>query len=169
VALASGAELEADVIVTATGLRMSFMTGITITVDGTPFDLREQFVYKGLMLSNLPNFAMTVGYTNASWTLKGDLIAQHVCRLLRHMRKRGYRQVTPRCDATMPGRSVFDFTSGYVQRAQSLLPRQGDARPWRLYQNYLKDLLMLRHGAVADAALEFRAGTLTRTATGARA
>jgi cation diffusion facilitator CzcD-associated flavoprotein CzcO len=157
VALASGAELAADLIVTATGLRMSLLTGMALTVDGAPFDLRQQFVYKGLMLSNLPNFAMAVGYTNASWTLKSDLIAQHVCRLLRYMRRRGYRQVTPRCDANMPGRSVFDFTSGYVQRAQSVLPRQGASRPWQLYQNYLKDLLMLRHGAVADPALEFRA------------
>lgn len=156
VRLASGAELEADVIVTATGLRMSLLTGVAIAVDGTPFDLRGQFVYKGLMLSNLPNFAMTVGYTNASWTLKGDLISQHVCRLLRHMHRHGYRQVTPRCAPDMPGRSVFDFTSGYVQRAQTILPRQGAERPWRLYQNYIKDLLMLRHGRVADRALEFR-------------
>lgn len=161
VQLASGAELEADVIVTATGLRMSLLTGVALTVDDTPFALSDAFVYKGLMLSHLPNFAMTVGYTNASWTLKSDLIAQHVCRLLRYMHRRGYRQVTPRCDSTMPGRSVFDFTSGYVQRAQAQLPRQGPSRPWRLYQNYLKDLLMLRYGAVANAALEFRAGSPT--------
>jgi cation diffusion facilitator CzcD-associated flavoprotein CzcO len=166
VRLTSGQEIDADVIVTATGLRMSLLTGVALTVDGVPFDLRDQFVYKGLMLSNLPNFAMAVGYTNASWTLKSDLIAQHVCRLLRYMRRRGYRQVTPRCEAGMPGRSVFDFTSGYVQRAQAVLPRQGDARPWRLYQNYLKDLLMLRHGRVADPALEFRGGP---TAAGAGA
>lgn len=157
VELASGRRLDADIIVTATGLRMSILTGVALVVDGTPVELSRQYVYKGLMLSNLPNFAMAVGYTNASWTLKSDLIAQYVCRLLRFMRERGYVQVTPRADPRMPGRSVFDFTSGYVQRAEAALPKQGPTRPWRLYQNYVKDLLVLRHGALADPALEFRA------------
>lgn len=156
VELASGARIEADVIVTATGLRMSILTGVELVVDGEPVELSRQFVYKGLMLSSLPNFAMAVGYTNASWTLKSDLIAQYVCRLLRYMRAQGYAQVTPRAEPGMPARSVFDFTSGYVRRAESMLPKQGPARPWRIYQNYVKDLLVLRYGSLADPALEFR-------------
>jgi cation diffusion facilitator CzcD-associated flavoprotein CzcO len=155
--LASGQHLEADIIVTATGLRMALLSGVTITVDGAPFDMTQQLVYKGLMLSNLPNFAMSVGYTNASWTLKADLIAQHVCRLLRYLHAHGYTQVTPRRDPRMPGAPVFNFTSGYVQRANAHLPQQGATAPWRLYQNYLKDLVMLRYGRVDDPALEFRA------------
>jgi monooxygenase len=155
VQLASGKHLDADIIVTATGLRMALLAGVTIAVNDAPFDLRAQLVYKGLMLSDLPNFAMSVGYTNASWTLKSDLIAQHVCRLLTHMRSRGYTQVTPRRDPAMPGTSVFAFTSGYVQRAQAELPKQGPTAPWRLYQNYIKDLLMLRHARVDHPALEF--------------
>jgi monooxygenase len=155
--LESGQHIAADLIVMATGLRMSLLTGVTLTVDDAPLDISAQLVYKGMMLSNLPNFAMSVGYTNASWTLKSDLIAQHVCRLLTLMRSRGYAQVTPRRDPAMPGSSVFEFTSGYVQRAQAILPKQGTAAPWRLYQNYVKDLLMLRYARVDDPALEFRA------------
>ncbi len=154
--LESGAHLDADVIVTATGLRMSILTGVTLNVDGTTVDLARELLYKGMMLSNVPNMAASVGYTNASWTLKSDLIAQHVCRLLNHMREHGYAQVTPRRDPTMGETPVFDFTSGYVQRALSTLPRQGDRAPWRLYQNYVKDLFMLRHGKVDDPSLEFR-------------
>jgi monooxygenase len=156
VQLESGQHLEADLVVTATGLRMSLLTGVSIMVDDEPFDVTRQLVYKGMMLSELPNFAMSVGYTNASWTLKCDLIAQHVCRLLILMRERGYAQVTPRRDPEMPGSSVFEFTSGYVQRAQARLPKQGTTAPWRLYQNYVKDLLMLRYARVDDRALEFR-------------
>lgn len=159
VQLASGAHLEADLVVTATGLRMALLSGVALTVDGTPFDLSRQLVYKGCMLSNLPNLAMSVGYTNASWTLKADLIAEHVCRLLRYMRQHGYAQVTPRLDRELPGRSVFDFTSGYVQRAQAHLPKQGPEAPWRLYQNYLRDLVLLRHQRVNHPALEFRDGS----------
>jgi monooxygenase len=154
--LESGAHLEADIIVTATGLRMSILTGVTLLVDGTTVDLARELLYKGMMLSNVPNMAASVGYTNASWTLKSDLIAQHVCRLLNHMRANGFVQVTPRRDPSMAEIPVFDFTSGYVQRAQARLPRQGDRAPWRLYQNYIKDLFMLRHGRVDDPALEFR-------------
>jgi hypothetical protein len=120
-------------------------------------DFATTMIYKGMMLSDVPNMAAAVGYTNASWTLKCDLIAQHVCRLLNHMRARGYVQVTPRRDPAMQETPVFDFTSGYVQRAASRLPKQGDRAPWRLYQNYVKDLLSLRHGRVDDPALEFTA------------
>jgi len=154
--LESGAHLDADLIVTATGLRMSVLTGVTLLVDGNEIDFARELLYKGMMLSNVPNMATSVGYTNASWTLKSDLIAQHVCRLLDHMRTHGYAQVTPRRDPSMRETPVFDFTSGYVQRAQPRLPKQGDRAPWRLYQNYLKDLVMLRHGPLDDPALEFR-------------
>lgn len=154
--LASGGRLDADVVVTATGLRMSLLNGVALTVDGEPFDMTKEMVYKGMMLSNLPNFVLTVGYTNASWTLKADLVAQHVTRLLRYMRAKGLGQVTARRDPQMPGAPVFNFTSGYVQRAQAQLPQQGVSGPWRLHQNYLKDILRLRFGRIANRALEFR-------------
>ena len=157
VVLESGAHLDADLVVAATGLRMSLLSGVSLVVDGAAVDFSTTMIYKGMMLSDVPNMAAAVGYTNASWTLKCDLIAQHVCRLLNHMRARGYVQVTPRRDPAMQETPVFDFTSGYVQRAASRLPKQGDRAPWRLYQNYVKDLLSLRYGRVADPALEFRA------------
>jgi cation diffusion facilitator CzcD-associated flavoprotein CzcO len=157
VVLQSGAHLDAEIVVAATGLRMSLLSGVTLVVNGEIVALGSTMVYKGMMLSDVPNMAAAVGYTNASWTLKCDLIAQHVCRLLNHMRARGYVQVTPRRDPTMAETPVFEFTSGYVQRALSHLPKQGDRAPWRLYQNYVKDLMSLRHGRVNDPALEFRA------------
>lgn len=167
ITLESGAHLEADLIVTATGLRLSILTGVTLEVDGQVVDLSRQLLYKGMMLSDVPNMAASVGYTNASWTLKSDLIAQHVCRLLAHMRAHGYVQVTPRRDPAMREIPVFDFTSGYVQRALPQLPRQGERAPWRLYQHYVKDLLTLRYGRVDDPALEFRRAGVVRRAEGA--
>jgi len=161
--LQSGTHLDADIIVTATGLRMSLLTGVTLEVDGAAVELGATMIYKGMMLSDVPNMAAAVGYTNASWTLKCDLIAQHVCRLLNHMRAGHYVQVTPRRDPSLVETPVFDFTSGYVQRAASRLPKQGDRAPWRLYQNYVKDLFALRHGRVDDPALEFRRAPTTRT------
>lgn len=157
IVLASGAHLDADIVVTATGLRMALMSGVTLEVDGTPVEFHAAMLYKGMMLSDVPNMAASVGYTNASWTLKSDLIAQHVCRLLQYMGAHHYGQVTPRRPPGMAETPVFDFTSGYVQRAASQLPRQGTRAPWRLYQNYVKDLLALRYGRVNDPALEFRA------------
>ncbi len=157
IVLQSGAHLAADIIVAATGLRMSLLHGVTLVVDGAVVDLAHTMIYKGMMLSDVPNLAAAVGYTNASWTLKCDLIAQHICRLLTYMRARGFGQVTPRRDPGLRETPVFDFTSGYVQRAQSGLPKQGERAPWRLYQNYVKDLFSLRYGRVDDPALEFRA------------
>jgi cation diffusion facilitator CzcD-associated flavoprotein CzcO len=157
IVLASGARLDADIIVTATGLRMAILAGVSLVVDGTPVKFSQTMLYKGMMLSDVPNMAASVGYTNASWTLKSDLIAQHVCRLLNYMQAHRYAQVTPRREPDMEETPVFDFTSGYVQRAASQLPHQGARAPWRLYQNYVKDLLSLRYGRVNDAALEFRA------------
>ena len=159
VLLSSGRELEADIVVTATGLVVKLLGGMTLEVDGVPVDPAERFVFKGMMLSDVPNLALSFGYTNASWTLKCDLTARYVCRLVRHMDRFGYAIVTPRPgEATIDPAPMLDFSSGYVQRATPFLPRQGSAPPWRLYQNYLKDWLMLGVGSVADPALEFRRG-----------
>jgi monooxygenase len=156
--LRSGAHLDADVIVTATGLKLELLSGITLVVDGEPVDLSRTMAYKGMMYSDMPNLASAFGYTNASWTLKCDLVAQHVCRLLNHMERHGLAQVTPRRnDPSVTEEPVLHFTSGYVQRALASLPKQGSRPPWRLHQNYVRDLVALRVGRVDDPALEFRA------------
>jgi monooxygenase len=159
--LGSGAELEADIVVTATGLNMLAVGGMTIAVDGTEIDLAQTVGYKGIMFSGIPNLAVSLGYTNASWTLKCDLTCRWVCRLLAHMDAHGYRQVTPRWgEADLPANPFVDLASGYVLRSIEKFPRQGDNAPWRLHQNYARDVLLLRHGAIADEALEFsRAGS----------
>jgi cation diffusion facilitator CzcD-associated flavoprotein CzcO len=155
--LASGRQLEADIVVTATGLELQLLHGIALAVDGVPVELPRTLVFKGALLSDVPNFVAAVGYTNMSWTLKCDLIAEHASRLIRHMADRGYVQVTPRRPRDgMAERPVLDLTSGYVQRALGGLPRQGDRAPWRLEQNYLKDLARFRFARVDDPALEFR-------------
>ena len=156
--LASGAHLEADLVVTATGLVVSILDGIALEVDGAPVALRETLAYKGMMFSGVPNLVASFGYTNASWTLKCDLVAEHTCRLLRHMAEHRYVQVTAVRDPSMPDEPVLDFTSGYVQRALPTLPRQGVRAPWRLNQNYVLDLALLRWARVDDPALEFRRG-----------
>ncbi|MDQ1696646.1 MAG: monooxygenase, partial [Frankiaceae bacterium] len=156
VRLASGAQLDADVIVTATGLQMLALGGLSIAVDGTDVKLSETVGYKGMMFSGVPNLAAAIGYTNASWTLKCDLVCQYVCRLLKHMDEHGVRQVTARWTApTMPERPFVDLSSSYVLRAVQDFPKQGDAAPWRLYQNYIRDVLMLRRGSLEDEAIEF--------------
>jgi monooxygenase len=154
-ALRSGRQLAADLVVTATGLRILFLGGVQLTVDGQPVDPPRTRVYKGAMLSDVPNLAMALGYTNASWTLKCELIAQYVCRLLAHMDRRGARWCVPRAGADVGDEPVIDFSAGYVQRALPLLPRQGARVPWKLYQNYLRDLVMLRYRPVDDEALVF--------------
>ena len=154
--LTSGARLDADIIVAATGLSMKLFSGVTLVVDGERVDLSRTMAYKGMMFSGIPNLASALGYTNASWTLKCDLVAEHVCRLLNYMRRRGFVRVTPRRDPAVREESVLSFSSGYVQRALPSLPKQGSRAPWRLHQNYVKDLLALRLGRVADRALEFR-------------
>jgi len=156
VLLGSGARLDADIIVAATGLTMKLFAGVTLVVDGETVDLSGTMAYKGMMFSGIPNLASALGYTNASWTLKCDLVAEHVCRLLNYMRRRGFAQVTPRRDPAVREEPVLSFSSGYVQRALASLPRQGSRAPWRLHQNYVRDLLALRLGRVADRALEFR-------------
>jgi monooxygenase len=156
--LASGAELEADVVVTATGLNMLALGGMQLAVDGREVVLPETLGYKGMMLSDVPNFALAIGYTNASWTLKCDLTCAYVCRLLKHMDQHGYRQVTPRNhDPSLATQPFIDLKAGYVQRSIDQFPRQGLKAPWRLYQNYARDTATLRFGTLEDDALEFSA------------
>jgi cation diffusion facilitator CzcD-associated flavoprotein CzcO len=156
--LKSGGHLEADIIVTATGLVLKLMSGLQLVVDGARVDLSTTMAYKGMMFSDVPNLASAFGYTNASWTLKCDLTAEYVCRLLKHMDQHGYAQCTPRVnDPELREEPVLDFTSGYVLRALHTLPRQGSKTPWRLHQNYVKDLSMLRFGRVDDGTMEFKA------------
>ncbi len=156
IVLESGARLDADVVVSATGLNLLFLGGMTVSVDGEERDLTQEYVYKGMMLSGVPNFAFTIGYTNASWTLKADLTAEYVCRLLRHMDAGGYEVCAPEL---RPGGidelPLLDFNSGYVLRALDHLPKQGAVEPWKLKQNYPLDLRALRHGALEDGTMKF--------------
>jgi cation diffusion facilitator CzcD-associated flavoprotein CzcO len=153
--LRSGAHLDADIIVTATGLNLKILSGVTLNVDGRTVELAKTTAYKGMMYSDVPNLASAFGYTNASWTLKCELTTEYVCRLLNHMERHGYARCTPRCrDPEMATEPVLGLSSGYVRRALATLPRQGMRAPWRLYQNYIKDLLMLRFGRVDDAEME---------------
>ena len=146
--LASGRELPADVVVTATGLRLAVMGGVTFTVDGKRVNFPDTTVYKGMMYSDVPNLVQTFGYINASWTLRADLTARYVCRLLNRMAERGVRQCTPRLreeDREMPRRPwIDDFSSGYMQRSMHLFPRQGDRHPWRHAQDYAVDKKLTR-------------------------
>lgn len=155
--LKSGERLTADIIVTATGLMMKLFSGMQLMVDGAPVELPKTLVYKGMMFSDVPNLAFAVGYTNASWTLKCDLTAEYVCRLVNYMDQHGYAICTPRVnDADVGEQPVIDFTSGYVQRALETLPRQGLKTPWRLHQNYVKDLRLMRYGRLEDGTMEFK-------------
>ncbi|ROH93216.1 NAD(P)/FAD-dependent oxidoreductase [Stagnimonas aquatica] len=154
--LKSGQELAADVVVSATGLKLLALGGLEFVVDGERVDLSSKLSYKGMMISDIPNMALAIGYTNASWTLKVDLSSAYLCRLLKHMDQHGYRQCTPRRrDPELQEQPLIDFSSGYVQRAIEAFPKQGSKSPWKLYQNYLFDLLSLRYGAVDDGSMEF--------------
>ncbi len=154
--LKSGQELEADLIVTATGLNMKIISGIQLEVDGKLINAPDLYCYRGMMFSDVPNFAMVFGYTNASWTLKADLTCEYVCRLLNYMKKTGRKQVTPRVDAsTITEIPLLDFNSGYVLRALDTLPKQGSETPWRVHQNYVKDIFNFRHSKLEDEVLEF--------------
>jgi monooxygenase len=156
ITLASGQTLDADIVVTATGLDLQVLGGLEVSVDGAPVDLSKTMNYKGLMYSGVPNLASATGYTNASWTLKCDLTCEYVCRLLNYMSAKGYAQATPRrTDPTVTELPWLDFSSGYVQRAVDKFPRQGSKRPWRLYQNYALDIVTLKFGKVKDEAMEF--------------
>ncbi len=156
VALQSGDTLEADVIVSATGLALEIGGGATVRVDGVEQAPSDTMVYKGVMLSNAPNLALWTGYTNASWTLKCDLTSDYVCRLIRRMDTKGYASVTPRVlEPEMTSRPLIDFSSGYIERALPILPRQGEHAPWRLRQNYFLDMINLRLGRLETPELEF--------------
>jgi monooxygenase len=158
--LESGAELEADIVISATGLRLLPLGGIDFAVDGQEIDLATTVGYKGMMFSGLPNMAVALGYTNASWTLKCDLTCEYVCRLLNHMDFHGYRRVLPRAlPAGEETRPLIDLQSGYVQRALASFPKQGSRAPWRLYQNYARDIMMLRRGPLEDEGIEFTGAT----------
>jgi monooxygenase len=154
--LSSGEELQADIIVTATGLNMQLLGGVRPTRNGEALDLTSLMTYKGLMFSGVPNFAITFGYTNASWTLKADLVSEFVCRLLNYMDANGFDFVEPQ----HPGDSVdelpfMDFSPGYFQRSMHLLPKSGSRAPWRLKQNYFFDMRTIRRGKIADEGLRF--------------
>jgi cation diffusion facilitator CzcD-associated flavoprotein CzcO len=153
--LTSGEEVDADVIVTATGLNMLLLGGLQLSVDGAPADLPNSVAYKGMMISGVPNFALAVGYTNASWTLRCDLIAQYVCRMLNHMSANGYEVAMPVAPPHGPLSPLIDLQSGYVLRSLDQLPKQGPAAPWRVRQNYPRDRFMLRHGPIEDQGIRF--------------
>lgn len=154
--LKSGKTLDADLVVTATGLKVLVGGGMKLIVDERPVEVGKTINYKGTMLSDVPNFAIALGYTNASWTLKCDLVCEFVCRLLNHMEREGFTKCVPRVSEDNGDlEPLINFSSSYIQRAIADLPRQGARAPWRLYQNYLLDLVSLRYGAVADGVIEF--------------
>jgi len=160
--LASGEILPADLVITATGLKVQPLGALTISVDGAPVNFADTMVYRGAMLSGIPNMVHTFGYTNASWTLRADLIAAYICRLLRHFDRNRYDYVVARRDPSVGEMPFIDFNSGYVLRALPMLPKQGDRFPWRIHQNYLRDLGVTRFSRLEDDALEFhRKGALT--------
>ncbi len=154
--LKSGTILPADIVVTATGLKLNILGSVAVSVDGRSVDPSKQLTYKGMMLSDVPNAAFAFGYTNASWTLKADLTSEFVCRTLNYMDKRGVKIATPvRTDPDMSEEPYLDFSSGYVQRALDILPKQGAKAPWKLNQNYALDLMTLRFGKIDDGTMRF--------------
>jgi monooxygenase len=152
----SGAEVEADIVVTATGLQLLALGGLQLTVDGRDVQLPETMAYKGTMLSGVPNFALTIGYTNASWTLKADLVSDYVCRLLRYMDRHGYDVCVPvNDDPGVTERPLLDFAAGYILRSMHEFPKAGSRAPWRLGRSYLNDAVTFRHGRIDDGVLRF--------------
>ena len=155
--LNSGKELEADIIVTATGLKVLLLGGMTMHINGKPVDSGKLHCYRGVMFSDVPNFAIAIGYTNSSWTLKCDLNCQFVAKLLNNMEQHNYSVCTPRFDSmAFQSEPLLDFNAGYVLRAADILPKQGSKHPWKVYQNYVRDLLSLKFGTVNDKYLEYR-------------
>jgi monooxygenase len=154
--LKDGSELEADIIVTATGLNLQVLGGLAVEVDGRAVDFARTLNYKGMMYSDVPNMASAFGYTNASWTLKCDLTCEYVCRVINYMDRRGYRQCMPHnVDPSISEMPSLNFSSGYVQRSIAKMPKQGSKRPWRLYQNYALDIVTLRFGKVDDGVMRY--------------
>jgi cation diffusion facilitator CzcD-associated flavoprotein CzcO len=157
--LESGEELDADIIITATGLNLLPIGGLALAVDGEDVVLSETVGYKGMMFSGIPNLAVALGYTNASWTLKCDLVSHYVCRLINHMDANGYSHCTPKAPhPSLPREPMIDLKSSYVMRAIDSFPKQGPRSPWRLYQNYPRDILLLKRGPLEDEGIEFSAG-----------
>jgi len=155
--LASGRELEADLVITATGLKLQLLGGMTMHINGILGDTAKTHCYRGVMFSDVPNFAIAVGYTNASWTLKCDLNCQFVTKLLNYMEEKHYTICTPRFDsAVFRSEPLLDFNAGYVLRASDSLPKQGSKHPWKVYQNYIRDLMSLKMESVNDKYLEYR-------------
>ena len=155
VRVSSGEVIPAEVVVTATGLNLKIVGDVSLRVDGEDVDLRERMAYRALMFGGVPNFAFTIGYTNASWTLKADLVADYVCRLLTHLDEHGLRSAVPVPDPDVAPAPFMDFTPGYVLRSLHLLPQQGDQEPWRLRQNYVYDVRSIRRSPVDDGVLRF--------------
>lgn len=160
--LKSGEHLDADIIVTATGLVLQLFGGAKLHVDGAALNTSEHYVYRGAMLNDVPNMVFVFGYTNASWTLKADLICEYVCKLINYMDEYGLGACTPRLKGQHEDRPFVDFSSGYFQRAAHLLPKQTDKAPWKLFQSYGHDLINLRFGAIEDGVLEFKPGLAQR-------
>jgi cation diffusion facilitator CzcD-associated flavoprotein CzcO len=167
--LKSGAHLDADLIVTATGLKLRVFGGIEMIVDGVKVEPAKTIIYLGLMVSGVPNLAFSVGYTNASWTLKCDLTSRYICRLIAHMDRRGYTECRPERDPSVEEIPLIDFNSGYVQRAIAEFPRQGATLPWRVYQNYVRDLRLIEKAPIEDRALRFTTATRSSQPSTARA
>ena len=153
--LKSGQQLDADIVVLATGLNLKFAGGVQYSVDNRVLDFTEHFIFRGMMFSDLPNMAFTVGYTNSSWTLKADLTAKYVSRLLNKMARRGYTSVTPRLKGEVKEVPLLDFDAGYVLRSRESFPKQGNRLPWKNYQNYIRDFIGLSLGRQNDDELEF--------------
>ena len=166
VRLTNGEILDADIVVTATGLNLKIMSGLELVVDGATVDLSTKMAYKGMMYNDVPNLAQAFGYTNASWTLKCDLTSKYVCRLLKHMDKQGFSSCVARNnDPTITRTPVLDFNSTYIVKVLDELPSQGSKHPWRLHQNYFKDLSMLRYARLDDGVMEFRIASATDNST----
>ncbi|WP_186628167.1 NAD(P)/FAD-dependent oxidoreductase [Rhodococcus sp. BP22] len=156
IALTSGENLDADIVITATGLNLVALGNVALRVDGKKIDITESMAYKGMMLTDVPNFAFVIGYTNASWTLKADLVCDYIVRLLAHMDSKGYREVRLERDATVGEEPFLDFAAGYVLRSVDTFPKQGSVAPWRLRMNYFRDLPSLRYGKLVDDNMRMR-------------
>ena len=170
VRLASGDFLEADIIITATGLKLAVAGKIAITLNGEPVEFHERFYYKGCMFSNLPNLAVVFGYLNASWTLRADINSDFVCRVLNHMRASGTNIAVPVLTATDEAAivedDVFDFSSGYIQRGKHIMPRNSVEYPWRLNQEYVLDRKRMASDPVVDGILTFKRADASATTAG---
>ena len=156
ISLNSGANVKADIIVTATGIELNSLNGINVTIDNVAVQPNKRLTYKGMLLSGVPNFAMSFGYVNASWTLRADLTCEYVCRLINLMDKKGVGCCEPIDDKDAYGDDrLIDFTSGYFERGLKLMPKQGNKAPWKNYQNYLKDIFAVRIFSIKDSNLKF--------------